>query len=242
MIKESFDNLVNWWKNEKISGTIMPIFLLLNIIKFQTSTNYTISELIANTSFIVVMIVAIKYYYLRSTEQSKQEREKEVRMKEIESLEKSTMKEVEGVIEVEMLEEKRLEAQFQQKKTIEDFTMEIVRGQKERQFALVVEEADYIDKAIMDKANHIIYLAKNFTIDEKIEYLIGKHETEIAELRVEKAKLPEKVERHFKSLMNMSEIPKVGRAGEIIESELTAVLNEIDNNKDVKSTMEEISA
>ena len=59
LVGEAKEGLWKWWKNDKISGTLMPIFVLLNVIKFQADTSYSINELIANFSFIVIIILVI---------------------------------------------------------------------------------------------------------------------------------------------------------------------------------------
>ena len=230
LLRDAGDGLYKWWKNEKISGTLMPIFILLNIIKFQTDTSYSINELIANASFLTLMVFAIFNFYRRSERLDKVDAEKEI------GLDKN-IKEKEVAMEKVALERDI----FEHKKEVEEFSMGVIQKQREYQYSLITEQADFINEQIINKTDHIIYVTKHFTLDEKMEQVIKMHEDEIEVLRLYQRALPQKIEMRFKDfLMSNKEIPRVRPAPEVIETELTAILKNIDENIEVKSVTEDI--
>jgi len=229
-VVEAKDGLYKWWKNDKISGFLMPIFVLLNVLKFQNDTAYSTTELIANFSFIAVIIASVSNFYKRSAKSDEIKAKKESRIQE-----SKDNKEIE-------LEKVQLDREkFEHKKSVEDFSMGVISKQREYQYSLITEQADFINEQIINKTDHIVYLSKNMVIDDKVEGVIKMHEDEIELLRLYQRNLPQKIEMRFKDfLMSTREVPRILPAPELIESELGAILDNIDKNMDVTEVKEDI--
>lgn len=241
IIRDASGNLFNWWKNEKISGTIMPIFLILNIIKFQTDTEYSINELVANASFLILMIFAIVSYYRRSERLDAINAIRDVALdknaKEQEVAQKRAEKDYEVAMAALALEREK----FEHQKEVEEFSMEIVQKQREYQYSLITEQADFINEQIINKTDHIVYITKNFPEVGNTDKVIKMHEDEIEVLREYQRELPLKIEMRFKDfLISSKNIPKVKPSSEIIKTELDTVLVDIEENTEINSVSKEV--
>jgi len=229
-VGEAKEGLWKWWKNDKISGTLMPIFVLLNVIKFQSDTGYSINELIANFSFIVIIIFSVMSFYKRNAKSEEIEAKRDSRIAE-----SSDNKEVE-------LEKVQLEREvFEHKKSVEEFSMGVVDKQRKYQYSLITEQADFINEQIINKTDHIVYMSKNFTIDGNVESVIKMHEDEIEVLRLYQRALPQKIEMRFKDfLMSNKDIPRIKPSPEVVEGELNAILENINENMEIKEVTVDI--
>lgn len=231
-LKDAGENVYEWWKKEKISGSIMPIFLVLNLLKFEDSgTNYTVTELIANGFMMAIMIYAIRQYYIR---QSKEEA--------LDRIHKENLKEIEEKYKVDMAKISHDTRVHMQKKQVEDFAMNIVKKEKERQYAMIAEQADFITEQIVHKTDHIVFITDNFDkADQFGSELINIHKAEIDNLRQYQKLLPHKLEMTFDDFAKgINEIPNTVISGHIVKTELDTVLGKVKDNAEIRSTIEEI--
>lgn len=248
MLKDRVGNIYEWWKNEKISGTLMPIFILLNILKFQTDTAYTVNELIANASFLTLMIFSIMSYYRRSERLDKVTAVKDVGIdknkREQEVAFEQVNREIEQIEKDRVLDQDTIDLdreKFNHKKDVEEFSMGVVQKQREYQYSLITEQADFINEQIINKTDHIVYVTKNFELNDKMMSVIKMHEDEIEILRLYQRNLPAKIEMRFKDfLMSNKDIPRVRPAPEVIESELNAILKNVNDNIEIQSVKDDI--
>ena len=232
MLKDAGDNLVAWWKQEKVSGTIMPIFLILNVAILWTSADWTVTQLIANAFMLILMVWSIWQYRIRVVADNSETRllnkEKEVEIAEIEGKYK---------LEHEKLELDRNE--FEHKREMERFAKAIVEVEHKKKINLMDERGDFVEEQIEQKVNHILFLTENFELTDKMKEVIAEHKKEIYELRAYKKDLPEKLQLRYRDMQGMNP-PKIHTTGGIIENELSAVMSQIKNNTEVKETLNDI--
>lgn len=220
--------LYNWWGNDKLSGTIIPIFILLNVIKFQTDTAYSINELIANASFIIIITVAVMNYYRRAS------RQEEINAQVVVDVDRNKKK-----AEVEFEKIKLERDKFEQDRVVTNFSMDVVRRQREHQFSLIMEQGDFIDEQIVNKTDHIVYMTKNLELTEHTLNLIKMQEDEIELLRLYKRHLPQKVELRFKDfIVSTREIPKIRPTEEVLSEELSQIMKRVEENTEVEELKE----
>lgn len=222
-IKDATDNLIKWWKQDKVSGTIMPIFLSLNIVILWKNEDWTTTQLIADAFMLALMVWSIFQYRVNAMFETRL------------SMEKSKYVEVEK----ERINLSRDE--FEHRREMELFAKSIVDVEHKEKMALIVERADFVDAQIMSKVDHIIFLTENFAIDDKMARVIEKHKQEISDLREFKRSLPDRVDQRYRVLEGL-EPPSVSTTGEIVKDELSAVLGQIKENIEVSETLSEISS
>jgi len=220
-LKDAGENVYEWWKKEKISGTVMPIFLILNILKFESSgTNYTQTELIANGFFLVVMIYAIQQYYVRGERVSKEEERTKIELAKV-----------------------KVESDKQvQKKQVEDFAMNVMKKEKTFQYNLIAEQAEFVTDQIVQKTDHIVFLTKHFNMQDEFTLgLIATHEMEIEELRAYQKILPRKIEQKYDDyIMGVNEIPQTSSVPVQLKSELKKTLENVLHNTELQNTIDGI--
>ncbi len=231
--KDAGENIYEWWKKEKISGTIMPIFLLLNILKFERSgTDYTTAELIANGFMLIVMIYAIGKFYSRSQYEDSAIRESDIRKEQIQADKDVELAKIANDTKVII-----------QEKQVQDFAMAITKKEKEYQFNLIAEQADFITEQIQDKVEHIIFLSEHFDkADDFAKTLTSMHRAEIDNLRAYQKLLPHKLEMKFDDYVKgVDEIPVlVSTTPKMVKEELNKVLDKVAHNSELQSNIDSI--
>ena len=226
--------LYKWWSQDKISGTIMPVFIVLNINKIGTGDQYGQTDLIANASMLIIMIVSIIFYYKRN--------------KLANELAEVTKKETTKIVSNAEVELAKIELErdvFEQRKSIEQFGMDVVEKQRSHQYSLITEQSDFITDQIKQKVEHIVYLAEYFEMgSEHVKKMVDTYKGQIEDLRKYQMKLPEKIEMRFKEFM-VSTMPTVSPTevteSSIIKEELSEVMDKVVEDAELTDTIDAIS-
>ena len=230
-IKDFTKNLIEWWRTDKLTSTLSPIVITLNILKFRTGTNYTDTELIANGFMIILMLFSIRYYYKRH------------QIDALQTLNYTKYKlSIESEERIEMRDLDIRDRELKQKKEIEDFAMDIVEKQRVYQFGLLAKRANFIYAQIMENVNSIVYLAKNFNLAEQpaIKHLITMHEKNIESLRKELETLPIDIKKSFKDFVSDEDVLGDINVSKQIGNEVDAVISTIVSNAHIAEAIDDI--
>lgn len=234
-MKDTGEGLYDWWKRDKISGTIMPIFLVLNVGILWLERDWTKSQLLANAFMLILMIWSIWQFRVRATAEN-------IHIREVKSKETIELERIEKEYEFKHKQLELERERFEHKRDIENFAKSTVEAEQGRKMALIQEQADFVDDQIMSKQMHIIFLTQNFDMtNESMKKLVDNHIKDIDKLRVYKKGLPDKINLRLKEIYDLSP-PTIRTSGEMVNQELQAVLGQIKNNTNLNQTIKDIES
>ena len=215
------DNLAQWWVQDKISGTILPILIVLNLRKFSMGEDpYTFTELIANAFMLGISMISIAGYTKRKERESKRKHEYNLKLEELAT--RKAMNDGEIELKKEM---------FEQKRAIENFAMDVTKKQKEHQFKALLTEVDVIDEQIAHHVKQIVYISKNFDAsEESVKELVQTHFDDIDHLREYKKRIPDMMSLSFNQYSNTEKRRTADPVPVPVSSELDDVLKQILDN------------
>lgn len=215
------DNLAQWWVQDKISGTILPILIVLNLRKFSMGEDpYTFTELIANAFMLGISMISIAGYTKRKERESKRKHEYNLKLEELAT--KKAMNDGEIALKQDM---------FEQKRAIENFAMDVTKKQKEHQFKVLLTEVDVIDKQIAHHTKQIVYISQHFDKNQEgVKELMQTHFDDIEHLREYKKKIPDMMALSFTNFSNAEKKETAEPVPVPVSSELDEVLKQIVDN------------
>ncbi len=191
IISDNKNNLITIWKNDKVTGTIIPIFLTLNGYILWKNEDWTFTQIISNIFLFLAMAWSIFNTRTRMIEETKINLEYKYREK------------------FENMEHQLRREKFEHRREMERFAKSIVEVEFQKKMKLIESQASFIDRQIMNAVDHILFLSSNFDVnDESIKKAIAMHRSDIEWLRVYRAKLPDMIEKSMREIMSIG-VPQV---------------------------------